>query len=473
MTTRRTRLTIAGALICATALFGAAARGTRRPVAPAGPATATAPGAGPVTFTGTVDRTSVLRGRDGLVRLELVMRAAPDARHEAVRRPTDLLVVLDRSSSMMGDKIEQALGAVRELVSRLGPDDRFALVSYSNGAALTIPLAAATDAARTAWLGTIASISADGNTNMSSGLDMGLDLLERARTPGRATRAILISDGLANQGDPTPEGLVRRAGRAARGEYVLSTVGVGADFNEYLMTTLADAGTGNYYYLERAQDLASVFAREFDAARTTVASALAVEIAPAPGVEVTDAGGYPLERTGGQVRFRPGALFAGQERRVWVTLQVPSAAVGAHDLGRVALTYAKDGARAALALAGLPRIACVAGEDDFYAGLDADAWSRSVVVDGYHKMQEDVAREVKAGRRDAALGRLRAFKDEARTLNARMKAPAVAASLGAADRLEQDVTAAFEGEGQAAKQNALSKSKVAESVDSRRVGAKK
>jgi Ca-activated chloride channel family protein len=401
------------------------------------------------------------------------MRAADVPTPEAPRRPTDLVVVLDRSSSMLGEKIAQALGAVRELVGRLGPDDRFALVSYSTDAALTIPLASATTEARSAWVRTIAAISADGNTNMSSGLDLGLDLIERARTPGRATRAILISDGLANQGDPTPDGLARRAGRAVRGEYVLSTVGVGADFNEYLMTRLADAGTGNYYYLERAQELASVFAREFDAARTTVAAALAVEIAPAPGVAVTDAGGYPVEHQGDRVHFRPGSLFAGQERRIWVTFRVPSGAVGDHDLGRVALTYRKDGAPVTLALAGLPRIACVATEDDFYAGLDADSWSRAVTVDGYNKMQEEVAREVKAGRRDAALGRLRAFKDEARRLNQRVNAPAVAASIGAADRLERDVADAFEGEGQAAKQNKLSKSKVAASVDSRRVGAKK
>ena len=67
---------------------------------------------------------------------------------------------------------------------------------------------------------------------------------------------------------------------------MLTTVGVGADFNEYLMTALADAGTGNYYYLKAGDDLASVFAREFDAARATVASGLAVRIEPADGVRV-------------------------------------------------------------------------------------------------------------------------------------------------------------------------------------------
>jgi len=475
LTTRRARFTTAGLLLGATALVGARAAWLAPPPAGVtGTTTVTAPGGGRVTFTGTVDRTRVLRGGDGSVRMELVMRAGADAeRIAAVRRPTDLVIVLDRSGSMMGEKIEQARAAVRELVGQLAPDDRFALVTYANAATVTIPFAAADTRARGGWLETLASVTADGGTNISGGLDLGMDLVESSRKGGRASRVILISDGLANQGDPSNDGLLRRAGRAARGEYVLSTVGVGADFNEYLMTALADAGTGNYYFAQAGADLASVFAREFDAARTTVASAVAVDVEPGAGIRVVDAGGYPLESTGSGVRFRPGALFAGQERRIWVTLAVPNDVLGDRDLGRFTLAYGDSAKRTTLALAEVPRIACVAAEDDFYAGIDKDAWARSVVVDSYNKMQEEVAREVKEGRRDQALGRLKAFKDEAGAMNQRMRAPAVAAQIGAADRLEGDVTAAFEGENQGAKQNELSKRKSAESVDARRVGAKK
>lgn len=473
MTSTRTRLAIAGALLAATALAGA--RSLRHaPPGTATPVTVTAPTTGRLTFTGNLDRTSVLRGGDGLVRMELVMRAASDAEHiAAVRKPTDLVIVLDRSGSMMGEKIEHARAAVRELIGQLGSDDRFALVSYANFPTLDVPFAVADADARATWLARVATIAADGGTNISGGLDMAMDLIESSRRAGRSPRAVLISDGLANQGDPSNEGLLRRAGRAARGEYVLSTVGVGSDFNEYLMTSLADAGTGNYYYLRGGEELASVFSREFDAARTTVAAALAVEVDPADGVRVVDAGGYPLEQSGSTMRFRPGSLSAGQERRVWLTLQVPNGEVGEHDLGRVTLAYGEGASRTTLGLSGLPRIACVAAEDDFYARIDPSTWARSVVVDDYNKMQAEVAQEVKAGRRDAALGRLKKFKDEAEALNTRMRAPAVAAQLGVADRLERDVAAAFEGENQAAKQNALSKEKSADAVDSRRVGAKK
>jgi hypothetical protein len=203
-----------------------------------------------------------------------------------------------------------------------------------------------------------------------------------------------------------------------------------------------------------------------------VASAVAVDVEPGSGVRVVDAAAIRSSRSA--VACASGrVLFAGQERRIWVTLATSSASVGTHDLGRFTLAYGEPAARTTLTLADVPRIACVAGEDEFYASVDKEAWARSVVVDDYNKMQAEVAREVKEGHRDAAMGRLRKFKDEAAAMNQRVQAPAVATQLGAADRLERDVAAAFEGENQPAKQNELSKAKSAAAVDARRVGSKK
>jgi Ca-activated chloride channel homolog len=475
MKTECQHLIAAGALLLVTAAAGVAARGRTAifPVPTNGKVTFAAPATGTVSFTGTLDRGAVLLGHDGIARMELVIAAAPDKAAAAVRRATDVVIILDRSGSMGGEKIEHARAAIRELLTQLGPQDRFALVTYSDTAAVTIPPSSVDNQTRTAWLGTIAEIQPNGGTNMASGLDLGIDLIERSRTAGSVPHVVLISDGLANQGDATPEGLTRRARRAAQGEYMLSTVGVGTDFNEYLMTALADAGTGNYYYLRNAEDLASVFARELDAARTTVASALAVQIAPARGVRVVDAAGYPLELAGDTVVFRPGSLFAGQERRIWVTLAVPHEAVGEYDLGRFSVAYGDGDHRTTLSFADAPRIACVQGEDQFYANVDVPAWSRSVVVDAYNKMQDEVAREVQAGRRDAARGAIARYKAETAAMNARLQSAPVAAQLHAADKLEGQVADAFQGADQAQRQNELSKETSAQALDARRAGSKK
>ena len=472
-TTRR-RLLGAGALVLLTALAGAAARGTSPTGEPPTPTTAqfSAPASGPVSFTGQLDRSAVQVGGDGLVRMELALSASRGEERAVRRVPTDLLVVLDRSGSMGGEKLDDARAAIRELVSQLGADDRFALVTYSDGAELSIPLAAAAPETRERWLATVARIEAGGGTNMSSGLDLALGNVERLRAAGRAPRIILISDGLANQGDASPEGLVGRARRASQAELPLTTVGVGADFNEYLMTALADAGGGNYYYVERGTELGPVFAREFGAARATVASAVAVEITPADGVRVVDAAGYPLEQSGGRVIVRPGTLFGGQERRIWVTLSVPHDAPADHPLGRFALSFKDGETMRTTAFAQTPQVACVGSKEAFFAAVDAPTWERSVVVEGFNKMQDEVARQVKAGKREEARAAMEAFRRDAGAINERVQSPAVQKKLDALREMDAKVAGAFEGPDQKDKQNALSKGQAAAAYDLRRPGSK-
>jgi Ca-activated chloride channel family protein len=166
-------------------------------------------------------------------------------------------------------------------------------------------------------------------------------------------------------------------------------------------------------------------------------------------------------------------LFAGQERRVWVTLGFPHEALDEYDVGRITLSYDALGERHMLPLGSLPRIACVDAEDTFYSRLDGEAWSRSVIVDAYNQMKEEVAQEVKAGRRDEALRRVRAFRDSTEQMNERVGSEAVGAQLDHARELEHDVAAAFEGKNQGERQNRLSKMNAAAAIDARRAGAKR
>jgi len=166
-------------------------------------------------------------------------------------------------------------------------------------------------------------------------------------------------------------------------------------------------------------------------------------------------------------------LFAGQQRRIWVTLAAPQQTVGMHDLGRFSLSYGDGQERTTLTFTEMPRIACVESEDQFYASLDVPSWTRSVLVDGYNKMQETVAREVKAGRRDEALEAVRQFRAETSLLNDHVQSAPVGERLRGLGELEDDVNALFVGPEQAERQNFLSKSMGLGAVDARRAGSKK
>jgi len=423
-----------------------------------------------VSIRGTLDRTAVIAGGDGLVRMELVLGARRRGADPAARLPTDLLVVLDRSGSMNGQKIRDARAAIHHLISRLGPDDRFALVTFSSGADMPIPLAHATPDSRSAWARIVDGIYAGGGTYMSTGLTLGLGSLEAARTAGRSPRAIVISDGLAAE---PPAVLRAQAARAVTGEYTLSAVGVGADFDENLMAALADAGTGNYYYLEDANELASVFGAEFETARETVASGVSVTIEPGLGIAVVDAAGYPLERSGSAATFRPGTLFAGQQRHVWVTLRVPTNAETRHELGSVRVQYQDGGERHQLTLADFPQVACVREKERFFAHLDSDAWEKSVVVEEYNQLRQTVAGMVQAGDEEQALAEIRRFRDRNAAMNEVVASPRVAEQLAAAADLESDVAGAFRGPGREQKQNLLGKTLHAQGTLDRREGSRK
>ncbi len=478
MNPKRAGLLLVAALMAVTVLGHVASRGSSAlPIdpgaAPPAPLALHSPAGSLVSFSGRLDRAAVHAGGDGRVMMELTLAAGerPSARGE--RTPTDLLVILDRSGSMAGEKIVHARAAVEELLAQLAPGDRFALVTYSDDAELAIPLTPATAAAKQRWRRLVAAVEPGGGTNMSRGMDIAAAAVRATRGSGATGRILLISDGLANQGDSSLEGLVGRASRTAREAVVLSAVGVGEGFNEVLMSAIADAGTGNYYYLRDTFELAAVFAGEFEASRETVATALAVEIESADGVRVVDAAGYPLERHGALTTFRPGSLFAGQERRIWVTLEVPSDRPGPRTLGTFRANYSDGGEHHSLTFTDMPRVACVAERDEFLAAVDKDTWARSVLEEEYNRLQQQVAGLVRSGRRDDALAAISTYQGDQQQLNRELESAEVDANLAETERLKSEVEDAFTGADQAAKQNVLSKRKQAAGWDGRRVGAKK
>ena len=224
----------------------------------------------------------------------------------------DLVVVLDRSGSMNGRKITDARRAVQQLMENLSPRDRLALVAYDNAAEPLSGLLPMTESNRRELAAVISGIQPGGGTNLGGGLEAGLEILSTTAAGDHHRKLILISDGLANQGVTDPQALGRMAASGLAKDWVVSTVGVGNDFNEHLMTTLADHGAGNYYYLENPAAFASVFEREYRHAAAAAASGVAISVPVQDGIRLIDAGGYPIEARdarasiqSGQFAFRP------------------------------------------------------------------------------------------------------------------------------------------------------------------------
>jgi Ca-activated chloride channel family protein len=295
----------------------------------AGPVIPAAVAAGPVTMTLGAGSARVLQGSPGELVLDVEMAAAAGAA-PAERGPSIIAVVVDRSGSMAGDKLEKTKNAVAKLLERLGAKDRVALIAYDSGVETVVaPSALEADGERGRVGAAVRALEAGGSTNISGALETAASLVRGARCAGEAGRVLLLTDGLPTAGVTDPAALARIA-RAARETGVdISTFGVGVDFNERLMLALSDAGGGTYAYIEDPGALGPVFERELARIASTAARDVRLSIELAAGVELLEVFSWPHERDGSKVSVRVGDIEAGRSRHVTMRLKVPTGAEGA------------------------------------------------------------------------------------------------------------------------------------------------
>jgi len=391
---------------------------------------------GLVRIAGHLVQSNVLQGSEGRVSLSLTLQADDVAfLGDEKAQNVDIVIVLDRSGSMQGRKIEDARRAVVELLSSLSANDRFALVTYSDGVQILSGLMNVTDGNREKLVSAVQRVYAGGGTNLGAGLQTGINLLVSRKPTSNSGKIILISDGLANKGITDARALGGMAAIAVEKEFAVSTVGVGADFNEHLMTTIADLGTGNYYYLENPEAFAEVFQKEFYFSRAAVATHLSVHIPVQNGINLVDVAGYPIKFRDGFAVFYPGSLRSGQSRNLFLTLQVPTSRQKTFDLGPILVRYQRDSQSFEVKLDESFKIACVRDPDKVYSSIDKTRWSQKVIQEDFNRLKEEVAADIKAGEKERALDKIEKYHDEQKAVNA------VVGSAPVAENLDKDLNA--------------------------------
>ena len=282
----------------------------------------------------------------------LLLRVVPGPRPAGARRaPIDVAFALDRSGSMSGDKLRLVKDAVDVAVGLLREEDRVALTVYDNLVQTLHPLAAATPKTKTALRLALHGVDAGGSTALADGwLTACRELAEppaAAHAPAangrtgqgegvRVRRALLLTDGLANVGLTEPAALTEHAGQLRRRGVGTTTLGVGLDVDDDLLAGLAEAGGGNYQWIERPEDpspvgtsLRAFFAREIGELLAIVAGDLRLTLTLPHGVRGTLVGPYPAERQGKRITVALGDLPAGEEIPLLLSLRVAPGALGA------------------------------------------------------------------------------------------------------------------------------------------------
>jgi Ca-activated chloride channel family protein len=242
-------------------------------------------------------------------KLYLVARlTAGPAPEEQARRPLNLSVVIDRSGSMAGDKLDFTRQAAQFLVQNLNAHDTLSIVLYNDRVkTLLLPERVLHKDAISQKIDTI---KASGTTNMSGGWLEGVNHVSHNLDPKSVNRVILMTDGLANRGVVEPERLMQIAEQKLGSGVSTTTMGLGTDFNEDLLIDIANSGGGAFYFIESPEVTPLIFQEELSGLLRVIGQNLVISVETNAHINaVSQLNAYPSHQNGDRVSFRLGDVF--------------------------------------------------------------------------------------------------------------------------------------------------------------------
>ncbi|MEY4530800.1 MAG: hypothetical protein RLZZ156_1521 [Deinococcota bacterium] len=263
---------------------------------------------------------SVLCSKPSAGILELLIRvSSPQPPLNATQRPPlNLALVIDRSGSMEGLRLEYAKAAAKYALSQLTPNDKVSVTIFDDNVETIVKSQAVRQTAQFNQL--IDQIQTAGSTNLHGGWLEGASQAASSLEIGRLNRVLLLSDGQANQGETRPNEIFNQVAGLAKKGISTSTMGVGEDFNEDLLEGIANNGDGNYHFIHNPKQLPEIFAVELKGLLTTLGRIVSLGLEPQTGVKVLDVLN-DLEKTE-TGRFKLDNLRFGQQLEVAIRLEV-------------------------------------------------------------------------------------------------------------------------------------------------------
>ena len=209
----------------------------------------------------------------------------------ARRVPLNISIVIDRSGSMEGIKMGYAKKAAKGIIDQLKQDDIVSVVMYDTYVDTVQSPTKVIDKEKIK--ARIDKIIPRASTNLWGGAEQGYQYVQKNYKPNYINRVLLISDGNANTGltDSTLIHLKVQKYKDDNG-ISISTFGVGLDYNETLMTDMAETGAGNYYFIDAPDKMTSIFNNELNGLLNVAAQNADLKIKLPKGITIQKS--YPL-----------------------------------------------------------------------------------------------------------------------------------------------------------------------------------
>jgi hypothetical protein len=289
-----------------------------------------------VTLAILSERPSVREDQESELDIAIVISAQRESSDLGGQAPAiNLCIVIDKSGSMEGTKLEQAKSGSLAISQSMSASDKLSILAFdSNVLSVVNPQTPPEKIPES-----IRSIAAGGSTNLSAGWYTGLLELQTYATPAHINRLVLLSDGEANAGEQKATVLGTESARAREELGITtSTIGIGRGFQEEILAALSTESGGRFWFIEEAR-IEDIIKEEFRGALSVVVERPRVELVLPPGI-VVHAELNDLPKVSNRYRLRP--VKANDRVAFAVRLRVKPAAVENNKITLSATLYERD-----------------------------------------------------------------------------------------------------------------------------------
>jgi Ca-activated chloride channel family protein len=272
--------------------------------------------------------------------LYLLLEVVPmrqGAQRKQVETRLNLTLVLDRSKSMRGVRLDKVKIAARQIIDQLSPDDILSVISFSDRADVLIPADTVKD--KTTLRAMVNMMRADGGTEIYHGLAAGLEQCRRHLGPHMVNHVILLTDG-RTFGDE--EQCLELADQAAKDGIGISAMGIGEEWNDVFLDALASRTGGNSAYINSPAAVVRFLNDRVRSLGDAFAERLQVSVAPDADVMLESV--FKLQPNPQPIDISPqpipiGALENNRPISILIQLQMPpSSKTGFRTVARLDVT---------------------------------------------------------------------------------------------------------------------------------------
>lgn len=243
--------------------------------------------------------------------------------------PLNLCLVLDRSTSMQGDKMDVLKATAVQLMRTLRPQDVLSIVSFSDRAEVVVPASINLD--RRKQENSIQMMQTSGGTEIFQGLEAGMKEIRRTLDPSRVNHIILLTDG-ETYGDE--QACLNLAEEAAQQNVGITGMGIGSEWNDIFLDALAGKTGGSSVYISEPRDIERFLVEKFKALTSTYADEVLLEFSEQEHIKLNFA--FRLQPEGSQIEVRSpmhlGPILRDTPLHILLELVVRPTALENHDV---------------------------------------------------------------------------------------------------------------------------------------------